>query len=90
MLTKCKFKFDTEAEVYQGFTDGTSWNGANNVWVTPEVHRKVVADFKRSWPEFKEDFDRDFGECLVDDHETEAGRLALVSYAYGFSTVVVG
>jgi len=34
---------DTPCE-FQGFTDGSTWNGFANIWVTPTVFEKIVDD----------------------------------------------
>jgi hypothetical protein len=48
-LKPCRFYFGDDP-TYDGFTDGTTWNGFDNVWVTPEVHKQVMADHpNKSW-----------------------------------------
>lgn len=29
---------------WDGYTDGSTWNGWLNVWVTPETHRAICAE----------------------------------------------
>ena len=58
---------------YNGFTDDTHWNGFINVWVTPEVHKQVVADHPI------EDSDNDYWDITPDSD-------GLISYAGGFAT----
>lgn len=41
-LRRCRFRFVDEP-TYAGWTDGSTWNGFLNVWVTPEV-RDQIAD----------------------------------------------
>jgi hypothetical protein len=40
-LRHCNFSFDDE-ESYEGFTDGSTWNGWDNVCVTEKVHHNIV------------------------------------------------
>lgn len=39
-LKPCRFYFGDDP-TYDGFTDGTTWNGFDNIWVTPEVHEQI-------------------------------------------------
>lgn len=70
-----KFYFGDDPN-FDGFTDDSTWNGFDNVWVTAEVHAEVRAHFK------EDGYDEDesgFGEIEPDDD-------GLYSYANGFAT----
>jgi len=75
-LWRCGFTFD-DSPTFPGFTDGTTWNGWDNVWVTPETHAAVIAWFKAQG---------DDTACFEDLVPEDDGLL--VSYAYGYCTVV--
>lgn len=42
-LSKCHFTFGGDGPVYPGFTDGSIWNGWDNVLVTRETHADIIA-----------------------------------------------
>lgn len=73
-LKHCRFYFGDDP-TYEGFTDGTTWNGFDNIWVTPEVHKQVMADHPI------EDPDNNYWDIEPDDD-------GLISYAYGFATSI--
>jgi hypothetical protein len=53
-MKACRFYFaDPDGPTYQGFTDGTTWNGFANVWVTPAVRDAIAdaADAEEPWSE---------------------------------------
>jgi hypothetical protein len=52
-LTPCTFAFDDGSE-YEGFTDGTTWNGWANVHVTPAVRDLIAADLEKEGADFAE------------------------------------
>ena len=58
---------------YSGFTDGSTWNGFENIWVTPAVHAQVIKDHPII------DADYDYWDISPDAD-------GLISYAYGFAT----
>lgn len=62
--------------IYDGFTDGTTWNGWDNVWVTPEVHKKVMAAIVADGGTVE-----DFAECTTNDD-------GLVCYGWMFCTSI--
>ena len=41
-MTECAFTFDY-SETFAGWTDGTQWNGFDNVCVTPSVLADIIA-----------------------------------------------
>lgn len=60
---------------FDGLTDGSTWNGFLNVWVTAEEHEKVLQAFRDNNMEGDDD------EQLAG---LEPGDDGLVSYANGF------
>jgi len=74
-LTPCTFTFDDEIN-WQGFSEGTTWNGFDNVRVTPDVFESIKAHFLH----------------LDDDPEAwdfEPCEDGLISLSYGMATRVV-
>lgn len=74
-LRPVRFGFDDDGP-YEGFTDGSTWNGWLNVSVTPETHAKIVEQFRG--------FHLDHGSNDFDD--LEPGEDGLVSYANFYTT----
>lgn len=75
-----RFSFDTEAE-FDGFTDGTTWNGFLNVWVTPETRDEIAATddiFSTSNPDAQAERDEFKG--------LEPDESGLICLAYGYAT----
>lgn len=78
-MTPITFAFDT-GEPFAGFTDGSHWNGFNNVWVTPDVRDQIVATFRLTgWWEPGDEHDM-LAIPVID---------GLVSLANGYATVEV-
>lgn len=81
-MRMCQFTFDGE-ERFIGYTDGTLWNGFDNIWTTPEQHADILRHFHAvddddSLQEFlgmPRRHHRQLGDCF--------------SYAYGYATQVV-
>src|SRR5829696_3848959 len=44
-MTPCKFTFDA-TPAFNGFALGSTWNGFDNVSVTPEVRNEIAAYFR--------------------------------------------
>jgi len=40
-LEKVKFQFDSE-EIFDGFSDGSTWNGFDNIYINDEVFQMVL------------------------------------------------
>ncbi|HTH66162.1 MAG TPA: hypothetical protein VL563_15880 [Gemmatimonadales bacterium] len=72
-----RFRFD--GPTFDGFADGTRWNGFLNVWVTPETRDAIVA-----WLEQIDD-DPD----TIADLRALPVKRGLVSLAYGYATMEV-
>ncbi len=41
----------TDDESYDGYTDDTTWNGFDNIWVTPEVHQHIIDQNRADRPQ---------------------------------------
>ncbi len=76
-LKPCKFTFD-DTKAFDGFSHGSTWNGFDNVAVTPQVRDEIVAYFKD-----------EFGDNCEDMQEIPVGDDGLVSLGWGFSTQIV-
>jgi len=75
----CRFSFNGDGEaVYSGVAHGTTWNGFDNVSVTPEVRDLIAADFKVGGAEAEE----------VDDILALPIANGLVSFAGGYTCVI--
>lgn len=84
-LKPCRFYFGDDP-TFEGFTDGTTWNGFDNVWVTPEVHKQIIQHFE--------------AECRMLNYSNvetieqmktfniEPDDDGLISYAMGFATSI--
>jgi len=48
-LRPCTFTFDG-SPAFTGFTDGSTWNGFDNVWITPAERARIVAYFQEAYP----------------------------------------
>lgn len=80
---KINFVFD-DSPSFEGFTDGTTWNGWENVWCEDWVHAQVIEWLERYVAENDLDTDDiDEFKNLEMDHE------GLYSYAYGYCTWIV-
>jgi len=73
-----KFCFADDKE-FDGFTDDSTWNGFDNVWVTAEVHAEVRKYFLEVGYN-----DEELGFSLI-----EPDNDGLYSYANGFATCEV-
>lgn len=85
-LTPCTWSFwtsDSDPE-FPGYSDGTTWNGFDNIYVTPSVHRQVIASLADSFDAWLEN-----EETIQDMLAMQPGPDGLISYANGFATVAV-
>ena len=74
-----KFDFFGEGDIYNGYTDYSTWNGFDNVWVTKDVLDKLMKVAKAD----KETFNPDDWPDAPDEY-------GLYSLANGFSTSIRG
>ena len=93
-------KFGWDDESYDGFTDGSKWNGFDNIWVTEEVHKKIVAEFDALLPAAdQEEIKRLIAQPQSEErddaiydinsfHLVEIDEQRLYSYAYGYATCI--
>lgn len=75
LRTPCRFTFEGMSPIFEGFTNGTRWNGWPNVWVRPDVAAAVA-----KWS-------RDEGDDeTADEIEAKApDGDGLISLAYGYT-----
>jgi hypothetical protein len=71
-----KWAFDLSPS-FDGFTDGTYWNGFTNVWVTPPVRDAVVQWLR---------FDGCDVDTISDIAALPVGKDGLVSLSHGYAT----
>lgn len=77
-MTPCKFRFD-DSPVFEGWTDGTFWNGFANVWVAPDVRELIAQHFRNAE-----------GDAYDDQIERlPLDRNGRVSLAMGYATSLV-
>ena len=87
-MRKTRFVIDTNEKTYEGYTDGTLWNGWECPWFTKEVADEMIRDFIKEGGKAKYDLETDsytfLGENWGDedvfdgsDVETEDGILHL-------------
>jgi len=80
MMRPCKFSFDQEDLVYDGFAHGSTWNGFDNVAVTREVLDKIIADMCGP---FNGDETRELFQAI------EPMDNGLYSLGWGFTTTII-
>lgn len=68
--------FDVEDVVRDGFTDGTTWNGFDNIWIDAKTFAELASD---------EDTHPEFYDIVANSYNEATG---LYSLAYGCSTVI--
>ena len=98
-LRSVAFGWDDET-TYEGFTDGSTWNGWHNIWVTEKVHNQILEEFDATLPtglrnELKELLALPRTEEIEDQihdlnsfHLVEQDDDRLFSYAYGYATCI--
>jgi len=84
-LTPCKFYFG-DNPTFDGLTDGTTWNGFDNVWVTPEVHRQIVKHFREDY--IKLGYTGNDLAYEMESFNISPSGDGLYSYANGFATSI--
>ena len=80
-LRAVRWSFGGDGPTFEGYTDGTTWNGWQNVWVSPGTHHLVLA-----W--LGTDDKESFEELTFDEYEVDGEKAMLFSYAYGFCTCI--
>ena len=69
---------------FNGYTDGTTWNGWNNIWVDEETHLKVL-DY------LAKDYDYNFNLMFKENNfdELQPNKMGLYCYAYGMTCIII-
>lgn len=75
-MTPCKFTFD-DGKVWEGFAEGTTWNGFDNVSVTRSTAAAIDAWFGNDGSE-----NAVIGDMVADEN-------GLISLANGYATQIV-
>ena len=81
-LPPCKFTFDDD-RVFEGFSHGSTWNGWDNVSVTPAVRDEIVAHFRATWP--GDDDDNGNNDMLA----LEPDERGLICLGWCYTTTIV-
>lgn len=76
-LTPCRFVF-LDSPIFAGYAYGSTWNGFDNVAVTPAVRDQIVAYFSATQPQ--ED---------LDSFDIEPDEDGLISLRDGYATEIV-
>jgi len=84
-LKPVRFYFGDDP-TYDGFADGTTWNGFDNIWVTPEVHKTIVQRFIDEYT-INDYNGADLSE-VMESFDIEPDDDWLISYACGFATSI--
>ena len=77
-MKKVKFEFG-DGNIYDGLTDGSTWNGFANIWVENNVYRQILNNYDHSMYDYKE-------SELFGIEPTEDG---LYAFTYGFSNTII-
>ena len=75
-MKPCKFTFD-DTPAFDGFSHGSTWNGFDNVAVTPEVIERIKAYFA------------DDADSVDSFNNLSVGKDGLISLGWGYTTVIV-
>lgn len=76
-MVRVKWSFD-DGRLHDGYTDFSTWNGFDNIWVTKDVFKKIVASAKRG--KFYD----------PENYDTAPDEYGFYSLANGFSTTIRG
>ena len=83
------FVFD-DSPIFDGYTDGTKWNGFANIKVNEETHLLLLEYFASGYIyDFEKMFETEFGIGQGGEH-IQPNEDGLYSYAYGFTPTIVG
>ncbi len=58
-MKKTRFVIDTNEKIYEGYTDGTLWNGWECPWFTKEVTEEMMRDLNKEGVKTEYDEERD-------------------------------
>lgn len=58
-MRKTRFVIDTNEKTYEGYTDGTLWNGWECPWFTKEVAEEMMKDLNKEGVRTEYDEERD-------------------------------
>jgi hypothetical protein len=83
-MKPCKFTFDGTPE-FDGFALGSTWNGFDNVSVTPAVREQIAAYFRQDAAQNGFDYDEAYGGI----DEIPVGADGLVCLGWGYATQIV-
>lgn len=81
MKRKVRFAFADDTE-FDGFTDGTTWNGFDNIWVDADTFEAVLTAWEKAGNE-------DNAEMLAELREQTPDADGHYSFAYGFATQII-
>ena len=84
-LKKVKWDFCGIGCTFDGYTDGTKWNGFSNIWVDEKNFLLVIEDLAR---DYNYDFEKMFNEVFFDDIITP-NKNGLYCFGYGYTRNII-
>jgi hypothetical protein len=80
-LRRVRWGFDS-GPTFPGFTDDSTWNGFLNVWVTPQVHARVIKMIEMQ----EKKYPGESIDTIEEMREMAPDLRGLISYANGYTT----
>ena len=77
-MRKVKFTFNYDNDIWDGYAQGTTWNGFDNVSVDEKEYKRI-----------EEYFGNKEGSQSQPEMGIKKGKDGLYSYAYGFATSII-
>ena len=65
-MKKVKFEFG-DGNIYDGLTDGSTWNGFANIWVENKVYRQILNNYDHSMYDYKESELFELKQWIIED-----------------------
>ena len=85
---KVNFVFD-DSPIFEGYTDGTKWNGFANIKVDEKTYLLLLEYFASGYRyDFDKMFETEFGIGQGGEY-LKPNQYGLYSFAYGFATSII-
>ena len=85
-LVPVRFYFG-DNPTFDGLSDGSTWNGFDNIYVTAEVHKQISDHFRSEYTSTEYDA-AGVGYLMQSFDEIRTDADGLYSYANGFATSI--